>query len=232
MLKNNFIELKGSVFTLLVLYIKNKSVSSVQNAILEKIMEAPQFFKNAPIVINVSSLSNTVNWNDMQKSIISTGLHIIGVSGCIDKILKCKIIKSGIPILLEGKNEVYCKQKNQKNNKFINKKKFNTKIINTPVRSGQKIYVNQSNLIVTNHVNPGAELIADGDIHIYGMMRGRVLAGVNGDKTRNIFCTQLFAELISISGEYLLIDQIPLDLLGKSVHIFLKNNILLIYPLT
>lgn len=62
-----------------------------------------------------------------------------------------------------------------------------TRLINVPVRSGQRIYAPQCDLIVTNHVSAGAELIADGNIHVYGMMRGRALAGASGDREAQIF---------------------------------------------
>jgi len=100
------------------------------------------------------------------------------------------------------------------------------------VRSGQKIYAKYSDLIVTNNVSAGAELVADGNIHVYGSVRGRVLAGANGDITSNIFCTALFAELLSISGEYWLSDQIPLKFIGKSAQIYLRNKILTINSLS
>ena len=106
-----------------------------------------------------------------------------------------------------------------------------TRIVSTPVRSGQQIYARNSDLIVTNSVSAGAELIADGNIHIYGMMRGRALAGAAGDANCQIFCTQLGAELVSIAGQYWLSDQIPADYLGQAARLSLLNNVLTIQPL-
>ncbi|QCI26025.1 septum site-determining protein MinC [Buchnera aphidicola] len=224
MLENYPIEFRGSVFTFLVLYIKNNTIDVVKKAIYKKIQSAPEFFKNASIILNVSFLNSSVNWNDMQYAIRSTGLRIIGISGYIDSILKKIIMRSGFPIFPEGKNFLNNINYIDKNNS-LKYKKLQSKIITTPVRSGQKIYVNHSDLIVINNVSTGAELIAGGNIHVYGAMRGRALAGVHGDKTRNIFCTKFFAEIVSIAGEYLLFDQISDDLLGNGVHIFLKNHV-------
>lgn len=100
------------------------------------------------------------------------------------------------------------------------------------MRSGQKIYAKHADLIVINNVSAGAELVADGNIHVYGIVRGRVLAGANGDTSRKIFCTGLFAELVSISGEYWLSDQIPSEFIGKSAQIYLKNKFLTINSLS
>lgn len=226
MLQKKPIEFKGNIFTFLVLYIKNDTIDIVKQAIYKKIQEAPNFFKNASVILNISHLTHSVNWKNMQQAIIDTGLKIIGICGYINCILKHTVLKSGLPIIKEGKNFLKNIQFLKKKNNFLNYKQLNSKIITTPVRSGQKIYANKSNLIIINNVSAGAELIAAGDIHIYGTMRGRALAGVHGDITKNIFCTKFFAEIVSISGEYLLIDQISSNFLGHGVHIFLKNNIL------
>jgi len=77
-----------------------------------------------------------------------------------------------------------------------------TMIVDTPVRSGQRIYARGSDLVVTAIVNPGAELIADGSIHVYAPLRGRALAGANGDASSRIFAMSMEAELVSIAGMY------------------------------
>ncbi|CAL4042912.1 Septum site-determining protein MinC [Buchnera aphidicola (Takecallis arundicolens)] len=231
MLQNNPIEFKGSVFTFLVLYIKNHIINLVKNAISKKIKESPVFFKDAYVMLNISHLTASVNWNDMYKAIISTGLRIIGICGYVDCILKSIVVRSGLPIFNDGKTILNNKNYLQKNN-FLNFKNNKSVIITKPVRSGQKIYVKQSDLIITNNVSTGAELISGGNIHIYGKMRGRALAGVHGDNTRHIFCTQFFAEIVSISGEYVLLDQVSSSLLGCSAHVFLNKNILYVKSLT
>lgn len=241
------IEIKGSTFTLLVLYLKSNNIDLINKSLYKKIQKYPQFFKNAPIILNISNLSlNQENWRKIQEVVISHDFFIVGVTGCKDNNLKQMIIDSGLPVLLEGKNidntenyihqniNFFCKTNTFENtvNKTIIKKTEKTHIINTPVRSGQKIYAKYSDLIVTNNVSAGAELVADGNIHIYGSVRGRVLAGANGDITSNIFCTELFAELLSISGEYWLSDQIPLKFIGKSAQIYLSNKVLTINSLS
>jgi septum site-determining protein MinC len=78
----------------------------------------------------------------------------------------------------------------------------NTKILTTPVRSGQQVYVPGGDLIVLSSVSAGAEVMADGNIHVYGPLRGRAMAGVNGNTDARIFCQSLEAELISIAGYF------------------------------
>lgn len=99
------------------------------------------------------------------------------------------------------------------------------------MRSGQQIYARSCDLIVTSHVSAGAELIADGNIHVYGMMRGRALAGAAGDSGSQIFCSHLSAELVSIAGQYWLSDQIPENYYGQAARLTLSDGALTIQPL-
>ncbi|MDP3295976.1 MAG: septum site-determining protein MinC [Nevskia sp.] len=82
------------------------------------------------------------------------------------------------------------------------------RVIDEPVRSGQQIYAEGCDLIVLNTVSPGAEVIADGCIHVYGKLAGRALAGVKGDESARVFCRKLDAELIAIAGIYAVAEQI------------------------
>jgi septum site-determining protein MinC len=84
-----------------------------------------------------------------------------------------------------------------------------TKMVTQPVRSGQQVVSQGGDLIVVSSVGHGAELLSDGNIHVYGPLRGRALAGIKGDKQSRIFCTQLDAELVSIAGFYRLRESIP-----------------------
>jgi septum site-determining protein MinC len=98
------------------------------------------------------------------------------------------------------------------------------RLVTGPVRSGTQIYARGGDLIVTAAVSPGAELVADGNIHVYGALRGRALAGANGDSTARIFCTRLEAELVSIAGRYLVSEQLPSDTRSFPVQIALVDD--------
>lgn len=107
-----------------------------------------------------------------------------------------------------------------------------TKIVRQPVRSGQQIYAKGGDLILLAPVNAGAEVLADGNIHIYAPLRGRALAGVTGDMNVRIFTHSLEAELVSVAGHYRIFEQQPAaDVHGKSVQIYLENERLIITPL-
>jgi septum site-determining protein MinC len=98
------------------------------------------------------------------------------------------------------------------------------RLITTPVRSGTQIYARGTDLVVIAAVSPGAELVADGNIHVYGPLRGRALAGASGDTGARIFCSRLEAELVSIAGRYLVSEQLPAEQQGRPVQIALVDD--------
>ena len=106
-----------------------------------------------------------------------------------------------------------------------------SKIIRHPVRSGQQIYAKGGDLIILSSVSTGAEVLADGNIHVYGPLRGRALAGVKGNTDACIFCMKLEAELISIAGRYKIDDDVKKSFWQQSVRISLVGNQLNVEPL-
>ena len=94
----------------------------------------------------------------------------------------------------------------------------------SPVRSGQQLYAKNRDLTVCAMVGAGAEVIADGSIHIYGALRGRALAGAGGNTGARIFCREFNAELVAVAGTYKVLEEIPKELLGKPVQIWLEND--------
>lgn len=97
-------------------------------------------------------------------------------------------------------------------------------IQSAPVRSGQQIYAENRDLTVLTTVGAGAEVIADGSVHIYGPLRGRALAGAQGNEKARIFCREFHAELVAIAGHYKVLEDIPKDLRGKAVQVWLEDE--------
>jgi septum site-determining protein MinC len=102
-------------------------------------------------------------------------------------------------------------------------------LIDTHVRSGQSLF-HEGDITVVGSVSSGAEIVATGSIHIYGTLRGRVLAGADGNSRAHIFCRRLEAELIAIDGYYRMADEIS-SFLGKSAHAWLEDGSLAIKAL-
>ncbi|QNK02091.1 septum site-determining protein MinC [Dyella telluris] len=99
------------------------------------------------------------------------------------------------------------------------------------VRSGQQVYARDRDLVVTGTIANAAEVIADGSIHIYGSLRGRAMAGAQGDEKARIYISNFHAELVAIAGHYRVFEQIPKDLEGQSVRCWLEGEKLLIAKL-
>jgi septum site-determining protein MinC len=104
--------------------------------------------------------------------------------------------------------------------------------LSQPLRAGQIVYAQGRDAIALAAVNSGAELMADGNVHVYGPLRGRALAGASGNEQARIFCQKLEADLISIAGVYVSKDQLPADRLGKAVQISLEGGNLVITELS
>ena len=94
----------------------------------------------------------------------------------------------------------------------------------TPVRSGQQLYAENRDLTVLSTVGAGAEVISDGSIHIYGALRGRALAGARGNADARIFCREFHAELVAVAGHYKVMEEVPEELRGKAVQIWLDQD--------
>jgi septum site-determining protein MinC len=92
------------------------------------------------------------------------------------------------------------------------------------VRSGQRVYARQRDLIVSANVASGAEVMADGCVHVYGSLRGRAIAGAREGASARIFCQEFYAELVSIAGVFRIFETIPPELRGKPVQVWLDGE--------
>lgn len=230
------IELKGSVFTLPVIHLHECNLEAITEELIQKVKLAPSMLKNASVVVNVSALNDDLNLSAIRDAILEAGINIVGVSGHNEK-KRQAAMKAGLSVLSEGKSTSNTQTASapqpapvpvpEKTLVSVDASAILPPLlINTPVRSGQQIYAKNRDLIVTAAVSHGAEIIADGNIHVYSRMKGKAIAGANNNPLANIFCTQLEAELISIAGNYWLADQIPAQYFGKAVRIQLSENTL------
>jgi len=99
-----------------------------------------------------------------------------------------------------------------------------TLVVREPVRSGQVIYAQGRDLIVMASVNPGAQVLADGHIHIYGALKGRAVAGAHGRRDAQVFCLALEAELVGVDTGYVVSADVPQDLWGGPARVFLTEE--------
>jgi septum site-determining protein MinC len=104
-------------------------------------------------------------------------------------------------------------------------------VVTKPVRGGQVIHARDNDLVILAPVNPGAQVIADGHLHVYAPLRGRAVAGASGLPGARIFCQKLEAELVAVAGAYVMADEIPAALRGRPAQVFLEDGQCRIAPL-
>jgi septum site-determining protein MinC len=200
-----------------------------------KVALAPNFFSNTPLVLALDKLpagEGAVDLPALMRVCRQHGLRTLAIrANRIEDIAAA--IAIDLPVLppsgarerpLEPVEGEAAKKKAEKPPEPTLKP---TKIITSPVRGGQQIYAQGCDLVVIAPVSPGAELLADGNIHVYGPMRGRALAGIKGDTKARIFCQQLGAELVSIAGQYKVSEDLRRDpLWGAGVQVSLSGEVL------
>lgn len=201
------------------------------------INKAPNFFIGSPVVIDLEAV-NTVTEIDFEKLkqvIIANNMVPVGVRGGSPE-QHIMAVTVGMPAVAIGKSKSSTSENqdvqsvSEAQDKDIKKSPSSpitqpAKVVTTPIRSGMHIYARESDLIVVAPVSPGAELLADGNIHIYGPLRGRALAGVQGNVQARIFCRTLEAELVAIAGYYLVKEDLQnLPTHDSMVQIYLENE--------
>ncbi len=201
-------DLKGSSFTLSVLHLSDNEIAKSIEFLKEKVSRAPTFFESAPLVINIAKVEGDIDFSVLKQGIADAGFIPVGVKGCKNKRVQNLASKAGFAVMSAGKSPSQAPAKMAP-----------TKYVRTQVRSGQQIYAKDGDLVVLSHVSAGAEVIADGSIHIHGALRGRAIAGASGQHEARIICHDLQAELVSIAGDYWLSDQIESEYWQKKVMI-------------
>ncbi|WP_305460538.1 septum site-determining protein MinC [Photobacterium leiognathi] len=223
-------ELKGSSFTLSALHLIDGDIKKATDHLKEKVELAPNFFASAPVVIDISNAGKDINFKQLKAGIVDAGMIPVGISGCKEPELQKQAKSAGFAIMNAARSvkeqSIAESTEVEPSPQPEEKGRESALIIRTPVRSGQQIYAKNRDLVILNHVSAGAEILADGCIHIYGTLRGRAIAGANGDQEATIFCQNLQSELISVAGNYWLSDNIQEEFWGKGVVISIANNTL------
>lgn len=235
------VELKGGMFTLTVLRVLEADKRRIAEALAEKVQQAPVFFQNVPVILDLEPLAESnveLNFSGLLELIRGHGMVPLGIrNGSVNQQVQAR--QSGLGIFRDIQREKPAitgerKQKTELVEPETHSAEQNgpaSQMVDRPVRSGQQIYAAQSDLVVVAQASAGSELLADGSIHVYGPLRGRALAGVNGNKKARIFCLSLEAELVSIAGVYRVFEDLDPKLKGQPAQIRLDNNELAVLPI-
>src|SRR5579863_7067055 len=192
-------QLKASFSPCTILQLLHDDLDAFSKQLSESIARAPQLFMGSPVVIDLEKAKNLgpLDFNRIKTILVTAGLAPLGAkAGTPEQMTAAGM--AGFPTVNIGKGTAVEKKSPEK--KKPESEKPPAKIIHSQVRSGMQVYAKETDLIVLGQVSAGAELLSDGNIHIYGALRGRALAGVQGNTHARIFCRTLEAELVSIAG--------------------------------
>jgi septum site-determining protein MinC len=223
-LKSQAFKLKGRLYTLTVFHLSDTNGAIIKQQLAEVVAKAPRLFDRTPVVIDCSAISeNKLNpelfdFQQFCQILREFGLMPVAIqagNSFINTIAQAQ----GLAVLNGSSGQ---DKSLQPAAEAIAPQVIKTKLLTSPVRSGQQIVSQGGDLVITASVSRGAELLADGNIHIYGTLRGRALAGISGNKQARIFCQSLDAELVSIAGFYRLRDGI--EAINSPCQIFIQDD--------
>ena len=218
-MNNACFQMKGSVVTTIVLELTHYSETAFSEQLKQRVEQAPMLFQKSPIVISLEKLKDDqpIDLKTIDRICRQAGLQPMAVKGgapshqqTIEESGLVHLPSSSVRVAASQKPEppplpeevtkpVQAKQKTEIRNSML---------VTQPVRSGQQIYAKDADLIIMSQVSEGAEVLADGHIHVYGSLRGRALAGVKGNQDARIFSSSLEAELLSVAGNFILSDDL------------------------
>jgi septum site-determining protein MinC len=186
---------------------------------------SPGFFVGKPVVLDLSAvdLSQTAIAH-LVTSLEQRNIRVLGIEGVDDTRLT-----TSMPPLLTGGRPTMLMQNEPK--KPDAKPKPMSLLLETPVRSGQSVVFTEGDVTVLGSVGSGAEIVAGGSIHVYGALRGRAMAGVNGNSTARIYCQKIEAELLAIDGYYQTAEEIDVALRHRPAQAWLDGDVMKITPL-
>ncbi len=245
MASQSAVELKGGMYTLLSLQIHSIELEAVSEALGNKVQQAPGFFKNTPVVLDLSPIEHMNELDTELLLDIVTKHSLIAIAARVTDNESPVAHAISLPVLDTGRHQPPTNKTEQHKSEDSKHESDNIEgtidspvqvapifdiptsgptIITRPVRSGQQIYAQRGELVVLAQAGAGAELISDSNIHVYGPLRGRALCGVTGNTDARIFCRSLEAELVSVAGNFKPLEEIPPDLKGRPAQIWLDGD--------
>jgi septum site-determining protein MinC len=191
---------------------------------------SPGFFVGKPVVLDLSGVDlSQAAIAHLIASLAERNIRVLGIEG-----VSAELITAAMPPLLTGGRVCAVEQSepaDQPASKPVEMPQPKSLLLETPVRSGQSIVFADGDVTVLGSVGSGAEIVAGGSIHIYGTLRGRAMAGVNGNSAARIYCQKIEAELLAIDGYYRTAEDINETLRNRPIQAWLDGNMMRISPL-
>src|SRR4051794_7488689 len=233
-------ELKGVVTPLTVMRLRTTSLNLIERQLRAKLLQMPHFFQDAPILLDLGEILDSLHLLPLPSLVhVLRSMRVVpvGVSGVPEE-ARDFVRAAGLTLVQTGTGTAKPREEGpaaapQRNDVRPRPPELPTPrpeahrpplVLRTAVRSGQEVYARQTDLIVMAPVNPGAQIFADGHIHIYSTLRGRAMAGAQGMTDARIYVQKLEAELVAIAGAYIQADDIPIDRRGRACQIYLEKG--------
>jgi len=225
-------EIKSAQLPLVALLLKTSNLPSLIKDLVQQFGpegESPDFFDQDPLVVDFSQTDTETPFDDLSAlltAIRSCRLVPVAVRGCQGDLLQTAKIAGLVEAPAEhARVRAEAVHTSQTVEVVREVPGPATMVIDKPLRSGQKIYARGADLVVLAMVNQGAEVVADGNIHVYAPLRGKAMAGARGNTQARIFSLCLEPELVSIAGVYRTSENpLPQDIHGKAAQVRLSND--------
>jgi len=233
------LQLKGSLVPMTVLELSYYDNVQLKNDLDAKVSQAPDFFENLPVVISLEKLAEheQVDFKQLVQVCAEFSIKVVAIRGG-SEIQQGLAKQAGLGLLAKQKErstetapeikteikEVVRTETVEVIKTVVQNERQVSKVVHHPIRSGQQVYAADGDLIILASVSAGAEILADGNIHVYGTLRGRALAGVKGDTSARIFCQSLEAELVSVAGQYKVSEDFDKSVVRKASQVFLSDD--------
>lgn len=224
-------QVRGRFLTALVLRIDIDGIGETFHAQLDdQLRRTPQFFSGAPMVLDLAqapALRDVQALSGLVEDLRRRDLRVFGVQNAGD-MDEAQLQGLGLIPVTTGRDAPLPRPADPARAPAAQPADIapppQNRIVQAPVRSGQRVVAEQGDLTIIGSVASGAELVAAGSIHVYGTLRGRALAGCHGDETARIFCQTLSAELVAIAGLYQTSETLDPAALDRAAHIYLKDE--------
>lgn len=227
-------KLRAGSFTIQVIALSDLRNPDFFTWLKEKLARAHHLLDHAPIIIDLDeeSLGDGLDLGGLAELLKSFKLNLIGVQNGTEEQDE-QAAAAGLSIFPVWRSLTHSEAEPPapaRNGDDGRDDVARSSLITGPVRSGGQVYAEGSDLVALSTVSAGAEIKADGHIHVYGALRGRAFAGARGDRSARIFCREFDAELVSIAGLWRVRENINENLIGRPAQVFLENDKLIIKP--
>ena len=232
---NKRLQVRGRFLTAVALPVGGAPGEGYLAALDELLKQSPGFFSDAPLILDLAEaegLDAQAGFAALLDGLRTRGMVPFAVQNATEA-QKAAAAAVGLTALAGGREAALPRKSASPEPEPIPQPEepvSTTVLVTEPVRSGQRSYSERGDVVVVGSVASGAEIIAHGNVHVYGRLRGRALAGVHGDETARIFCQSLEAELIAIAGLYKTSEEIGDAFAQRPVQAWLEDDALRIVP--